>query len=384
MNSYKKKIKVCIDKAAVLLLNVIAFFAITSCGGFQDFSIEKKELGTSIFENTTLESNTSYLITHSLLIEPGVTLECEPGVSISFCDTCMIFCKGVIKAKGVKENRVVFESITGINKIIFENTNQRSFFQNVLFQNVSMVINQSNVFIDSSLFSSGRCDEDKRNTLSFISGSQSTITIQNSSFHGNGVKEGVGFSSSKCFIRNNVFDSIPDAIEFSNVSNGQILMNLINNSTDDGIDLNNCRNIIIENNSIKNSRDKGISIGNLKPCKDHERIKVNNNFIQGNEIAISIKGEAIVDISKCVISNNSYGVTTNKQKGDSSISFFSKVDSTFFYENENNYDPLTAAMFFSNCTSEQLILGRNNRVLNKEKVSLEVIKRVKNIEGVND
>ena len=361
-----------------LLLVLIPFF---SCNNTPTDSLAIKKLPPIIAQNTTLTENTLYLIKESLLITSNTTLTIEPGVKITFCDTCIILCEGNIKAKGEPDNKIVIgESLLG-NRIIIEESSATS-FQNIHFKNASISINNGTLLVDSCIFTTTVLERKKPDPSFFISSNQSNITIQNSIFYGNTIKEGLGFNHGQCIINNNVFDSVPDAIELSNIHIGQIKKNVISYSTDDGIDLNNCKNITVSNNIIQYSNDKGISIGNNEIVGPEEMISLDSNLIQNNEIGISIKDYSLINVFYCILESNKTGIVFNPKKELKTRPLI-LINSSFFSENNNNYKPIiNSAMLFKDCFSNQILPGNENSLFGNEKnEEMALIKAKKVIAG---
>jgi hypothetical protein len=333
---------------------------------------EELRINTPITQNTTLKKNMTYLVSESIQINANSTLKIEAGVSLSICDTCNIICKGNIIAIGSKNNtiRISGDSLLN-NKIVFESNLRKSQLINVVFNSTSILLHQNSIIIDSCSF---RTSQSSKNNAFFISGEKSIITLKNSSFYGNKLREGIGFNHGDCLIENNFFDQIPDAIEFSNINGSVILENTILNSPDDGIDLNNCKNILIENNHIRNSKDKGISIGNTKDQLLEEAIIIKNNLINGNKIAVSLKGGSQINLSNCIIESNDLGVAI--EKSEKQLSHFTlEIKSSIFITNKQNYNS-NLNLSFNNCFIKKEIMSQKKDKISYGKLYNQILKSI--------
>lgn len=255
-------------------------------------------LDSIITEEFIIHENSNTALLSSVIVSQNGSLIIKSGCTFSICDTCQLIVKGSLKIEGLMGSPVHFKG----GEILIKQAKNQTNLINSMFLNCRIKLATSSLLVDSCFFLS------TKNIDSFISADQASFKIENSSFKGDQTTEGIGASAGNYFIKNCIFDSIPDAVEFSNTYNGKIISTKVFNSFDDGVDLNNCENILIDSLTIQNSIDKGISIGNSKPLTSRGKIVITNSYIQNNKIGISLKGYSSVNIDNIYIKENKTGI----------------------------------------------------------------------------
>ncbi len=335
---------------------IFALSIVSSCNTSSTFEV----LPTEITKNTCLKKHTSYYAESSVNILKSVVLTIEQGVDLTLCDTCSIYCDGQIVANGSEFDPIYINTSGAEVSLYFKHSNLSSTFKNTHFTNTALFFNNSEIRIDSCSFKVLPFETKNKISSFVISSYKSNVYIENSSFLGNNLNEGLGINKGSCLIRNNKFLYLPDAIELSNLEDALITGNKISYSNDDGIDLNNCKNIIISYNNIEYSKDKGISIGSKEIVSKEETIRINHNLITNNKIGIAVKLNSLVDISNCILEGNSTGLAF-PITGNILTNALSEVNSTFFVNNENNTNTSEYSSFkFWNCYSDLSLAGKNN------------------------
>lgn len=125
-----------------------------------------------------------------------------------------------------------------------------------------------------------------------------SFLFENGSIKGNNTGEGLLVHASKePVVRNSVFDSIPDAVEFIESSDGEISNCLFYNMADDGVDNNNCQRTKITNNEFYGITNRAIEIGS-DGFGLSEDIQIENNLFVDCHIGINIKESSNAHVSQ--------------------------------------------------------------------------------------
>ena len=261
-------------------------------------------LDTSI---TLTEKESPYLINDSLIINENMLLSAEPGVVLLMNKNAEIKVFGGLNFKGSSsENIIIHPNIPN------------SYFHSIYFYSSSFDNDLEHVTIYDGLINSKYSSYSLRNVTitiknrpmqfgtkrpSIIWAWYGSVSIDSLRLFGNGKGEGININWANSIVRNSRFYNTPDAIEFINVTGGEISNNLVLNSPDDAIDLNACKEVSIQNNTLVNSVDKGISIGAEQYGKS-SNINIKHNYILGNKIGVSVKDSADVYTQNNTIAYN--------------------------------------------------------------------------------
>ena len=273
-----------------------------------------------------IKVNSPYLVEDNITIDANSELSIDPGVTILMGENTEITCKGSFIAKGHPNQPIHIlpkSSDSYFNSIYFLNS-PNAYFNHVKIQDGLINSKYSNLEISNSNFVINNRPMqigDKRPSI--IWGWHGQVKLDNISLLGNGEGEGINISYANSKITNSEFYYTPDAIELINVEEGVISNNTVMFSPDDAIDLNDCSNIKIHNNTLLKNTDKGISIGTdwnnkfvaSKPGFNRKsvNIQINDNYIIGNNIGISIKDSSIVEANNNTIYFNKTGIQLYKK-----------------------------------------------------------------------
>ena len=356
-----------------------------------------------------IKEQSPYRVIEDITIDASSKLSIEPGVTILMDENTEISCKGSFYAIGDQHdpiNILPISSNSYFNSIYFLNSENAHLKHvhikdgviNSKYSNLN--ISNSEIIINSRPMQIG----DKRPSI--IWGWHGNVELNNIYLMGNGQGEGINISYAKSKITNSEFYYTPDAIELINVEEGIIANNIVMFSPDDAIDLNDCSNINIYNNTLLNNADKGISIGTdwnnkfvaSKPGFNRKslNIQINNNYIMGNNIGMSIKDSSKVKANDNIISFNKLGVqlykkyekymlggvlhadqnVINQNKTDFSVDSFSRIvgpnaiDSIYIIPTEN-YFIIPSSIDYT--ISDQTIILKNKSNIYCELANLVLI-----------
>ena len=241
-------------------------------------SIPGTVLPGSISETTTLTAvGSPYICPGDLIVEPGVSLTIDPGVTLRFANSGNMIIRGDLQCMGTVEApiQMVPDTLSGALRwgaLCLEETSGASLLQYVHIRGATQGPDPDRFpgaisAYDSDLMMDGILIEN----VDFPVFTQYGSTIlQNSHIRQAlgtcdyiNVKYGYGEVDNCRFEGINAFDT--DAIDFDGVVGGFITNNRIWNFTgdnSDGIDLGEgCIDLLIDNNRIYHCFDKGISVG---------------------------------------------------------------------------------------------------------------------------
>ena len=267
-----------------------------------------------------------YRAKNDITVDANVTINIDPGVTILMEENVEIFCHGSFNARGIKEDPIHVEPLSStsyFNSLYFYQSPQVSFNYVEL---IDGVVNSKHSVVkmkNTSITIRNRPMQIGEKRPSVIWGWHGNIILDSISLLGSGKGEGINISYADAKITNSTFYNTPDAIELINVDQGEISYNTVMFSPDDAIDLNDCSNVIIKENTLLNNIDKGISIGTdwnnkfVAMKKGFKRkssnIQVNNNYILGNNVGLSVKDSSFVSAKNNIISFNKIGVQLYKK-----------------------------------------------------------------------
>ena len=202
---------------------------------------------------------------------------------------------------------------------------------------------------------------------SIIWASHGDISIDSLRLYGNGLGEGININWANSIVQNSRFYNTPDAIEFINVTGGEISNNLVLNSPDDAIDLNACEDVLIQNNTLVNSADKGISIGAEQYGKS-SNITVIDNYILGNKIGLSVKDSADVYSENNTYAYNSIAFQSYKKNKTYELGGIINSINDAFYGNETfkEIDEFSSISISKSTENSELVKHGSGFLLPKE------------------
>ena len=296
-------------------------------------------LATFIDSSMVLTATKSpYRISDSLIIRKNAVLSSEPGVVILAGKNAKVKVFGGLDFRGFPNDKIsiqpeipssYFHSLFFYSSAfsnVLEHTNIKDGLVNSKYSNVS--IRESQITIKHRPMQFGT----KRPSI--IWAWHGSIFIDGLQLNGNSKGEGININWADAYVRNSKFYNTPDAIEFINVSKGEIANNLVLQSPDDAIDLNACKDLTIENNVLVNSADKGISIGAEQYGKSGN-ISLNNNYLIGNKIGLSVKDSADVYTNANVYAHNKLAIESYRKNQSYALGGYIESEKDEFTGNVN-------------------------------------------------
>ena len=296
-------------------------------------------LPTNIDSSQVLTAEQSpYRVTDSLIIRKNAVLNSEPGVVILTGKNAKIKVFGGLNFKGTQADKIniqpelpssYFHSIFFYSSAfsnVLEHTNIQDGLVNSKYSDVSIKNSQIDITNRPMQFGTKR--------PSIIWAWHGSIFIDGLQLNGNGKGEGININWADAYVRNSKFYNTPDAIEFINVSKGEIANNLVLQSPDDAIDLNACKDLTIQNNVLVNSADKGISIGAEQYGKSRN-ISLSNNYLIGNKIGLSVKDSADVYSNTNVYAHNKLAIESYRKNPSYALGGYIQSENDEFTGNVN-------------------------------------------------
>lgn len=196
-----------------------------------------------------------------------------------------------------------------------------------------------------------------------------------------GINRGEGFllhDVEKPIVRNCEFTKIPDAIEYINCNDGQIIGNRFLFMKDDAIDQNSCKRTLIADNKILYVKDCGMELGSEKYGSSDSLI-VRNNLFVGCLKGINVKESSFVIAEQNTFFKNEIGIEINTH-ADSSRASRLEVIRSVFKENKDDFLKVGNSQFsFFQSLSDSIALpGKENltesvQFMDQEKNNYKII-----------
>jgi len=335
-------------------------------------------LPKTITESTTLTKKSSpYYASYDLVIDSGIILKVEPGVTIYMKEYKSIIVNGGLIMNGTVEDSIVIKPYPEINTgdwgaICVDNSSdglymnyvnllRGSWYDDQHQYKATITSKKSKIEIDhSSIFSA---------FFPFYS-EFSNVDISNSYFESNKTCDFINVKyTDHAIVENCDFlgSDYPDvdAIDFDGVINGNILNNNIvgfNGPNSDAIDIGeSSKEVNIVGNKILNISDKGISVG------QGSSVIIKQNLIYGCNMGIGIKdSNSYAFVENNLFYRNNNGVLAF-EKNYNSGGGASEIDNCIFYDcteetvMKDEKSHLIVANSFSNTDA---LNGKNNRFFN--------------------
>jgi hypothetical protein len=248
-----------------------------------------------------------FIVDCNIVVENGVKLTVNKGVTMLFNGFYNIDIKGVIETKGTEDEPVIFRPAPGINKwreIHMNLPSGKCEFHHTEFHN-GIVKAQNGIYnfdhVKSFINDTSILDD-------AIYAEHADFTFTNGYIETNGIAEGIiVFESMSPKIENSTAVNTADSYQFVLCKDGIISNNISIGSSDDGIDQNGCKNTMIKNNIIANAHDKGISISH-DGYDYSENIRIERNIIYDCPIALELKSGSTVSVLNNTLFNNDLGL----------------------------------------------------------------------------
>lgn len=305
----------------------------------QEFTVLNSPLGGNITQNSKLTlENSPYVVTQTIQVLEGVTLEIEPGVTLKFDENTAIRIEGELIAKGTHEQKIIFTS------------------------------NQDNPRARNWI---GDTDARDWNGINFLGKSKDTIIDNDNYISGNiikysiiqyaftGLSLGEQLDPLKVFVGNNI---IRDNYKGISVSGDSVIVNnIIDNNSETGIEILG-GNPILSQNEITNNTIRAADLPDFDRW-DFAAVKiwsggasVSKNIIKENARGFSFWFSANPIIQYNNIYNNEGRNFKLAQKGDIQAPHnywgttkVSEIDATIldYYDNiglgKVNYQPIATS-----------------------------------------
>lgn len=252
-----------------------------------------------------------------VLIDSGVNIIAHGDVFIRGTEDFPVTLKGsspdkgwgVLSAKGTCRNLIIHNAVIENGRIT--SYQSKNHFKNILFKN-----NQMLVWNDA--------------IARFWYGA---VLIENCRVEG--INRGEGFllhNVQEPIVRNCFFTKIPDAVEFIDCKNGEIISNHFEKMNDDAIDQNSCFNTLIKNNRIFDVKDCGMELGS-ENFGSSDSLRLDNNLIVNCGKGIIIKESSYVIVENSTFFNNKIGIEIHNAP-DSSRTSRAVISHTVIAEGE--------------------------------------------------
>ena len=238
-------------------------------------------------DTTWTETNSPYTLTGSLMVNPGVTLTIEPGVTVDL-SSYAIMIGGTLNSTGTSTNKIIFQTPYSFNAISIQllstslswnpALNSGCVIDNAVFNSVSITVSGCSPKITSNYFTN--------NLFTLISVSGGSPIISNNALDCR--NNGISTSSSSSVISNN-FIKGTGGMYGINVRDSSLISD--NNITGCFAAINTQNNPIIQRNLIT-ANNYGISSNSGSPT-------IQNNIISSNSYGIYGGGG--------IITNNTLG-----------------------------------------------------------------------------
>ena len=318
-----------------------------------------------------IEKNAPYLISDSLIIGENAILSAESGVIILANKNAEIKVFGGLKFEGEAANIIEIRPIipnSYFHSIYFYSSDFQNTLEHVTIYDGLINSKYSTYSLNNvSIHIKNRPMQFGNKRPSIIWASHGDISIDSLRLYGNGLGEGININWANSIVQNSRFYNTPDAIEFINVTGGEISNNLVLNSPDDAIDLNACEDVLIQNNTLVNCADKGISIGAEQYGKS-SNITVIDNYILGNKIGLSVKDSADVYSENNTYAYNSIAYQSYKKNKTYELGGIINSINDAFYGNETfkEIDEFSSISISKSTENSELVKHGSGFLLPKE------------------
>ncbi|OFX17009.1 MAG: hypothetical protein A2033_04630 [Bacteroidetes bacterium GWA2_31_9] len=253
---------------------------------------------------------------NDIYIPSGYKVIIEEGSNIKLKNNSNIYCESAVFAKGNKSNNIIFSSY-GTGGILIKNTNEKSEFVNVTFNNLNNP--EDNNWTVTGAITFYEADVQFTNCTIKNNKSEDALNIIRSNF-----------VIDSCTISSTFSDAID--IDFGK---GVIKNSSINNTGNDALDFSGSE-IEILNVNLFDISDKAVSSGE-KSNVYADNITINNAFI-----GLASKDESKFIAKNIKISNSKYSATVYQKKGEFGLSSLvienGKIDkSNFLIEEKSKF-----------------------------------------------
>jgi parallel beta-helix repeat protein len=255
---------------------VIAGFVCINIGTVEVNAAGPTEVSGIISKNTTWTLiNSPYILTGNILIEEGINLTIDPGVTVKFHKDLYLKVEGTLYAVGTESNMISF---TGIN------STNGSFVNPGHWREILFTENSKNSIFNFCNIEYG---------LRSINGEDTSFKIMNCIFLNNSLC--INLNGGDHTFLNNLFSNNYDGLTLYN-SKIYFVNNTFKDNKHWGIFLKSCSGKIKNNTFLKN--DLAIQ------C--YGRIEINNNIFLNNSEAI-LCGSGLQNVTQNIIKGNSIG-----------------------------------------------------------------------------
>lgn len=324
------------------LLLLIIFFACKKEDLQPEIIIIRWEGTVSVSDTFTIEENEKLII--------------APGTTVNFAPAAIINANGDISIEGKPDSiiRLIVENPIGNHRIISakgscqnfllgytEITNGlvTSFQTKNYFHHVTFTNNQPLVWDDA--------------VARFWNGS---LVVEDCIVDWN--NQGEGFLLHELTapsIKNCLFKRVPDAVEYIDCTDGEIIGCWFENMNDDAIDQNHCFNTLIKDNVFYKVKDRALELGSEAFGRSDSLYIINNLFVDCT-VAINVKEASFAIIENATFYNNKISLDVLNEEGNEILSRAELSKSVFVGGDLHLSESPNSMAFLSQCMSDKTLL----------------------------
>ena len=295
-------------------------------------------------------------IDEEICIEKKEKLIIEAGTTITFGPNGSFQIKGEFEAKGNAINpiQLIGADNGSPHTIIYAHQDEAINFimEHVKIEN-GLIITEAmnNYFVEVHIKNTKQLTSDNAMIRSW----RGSFSFTNGSITSNNTGEGLLVHDCKTpLVSNCVFDSIPDAVEYISVIDGEISNSFFYNIPDDAIDNNNCERTQILNNEFYNVSDRALEIGSDSFGKSID-INIANNLFVDCHIGINVKEASSATVSSATFYNTRLNIELIED--NNTPSFISINNSVMSGDHAWISGEEDSELIFSKLMSDQAIEG---------------------------
>ena len=293
----------------------------------------------------------------SLIINAGAKVVLDTGVNI--------IAYGVVRIKGTEEKPVTIkgsDSDLGWGKLWAKGECKELTIEHAIIENGQIMSYDTKNYFNHVQFKTHKQLKWDDAIARFWYGS---VLIENGRI--DGVNKGEGFllhNVEKPIVRKNAFTKIPDAVEYINCNDGQILDNVFLYMKDDAIDQNSCKRTLIKGNQIFYVKDCGMELGS-ENFGSSESLQVVNNLIIGCPKGIVLKESSTAHFEQLTFYDNQIAVEILTPT-DSARSSKATINRSVFIKNFENFRTEgNSVASFEQCLSDSIGLAGTTNLVGK-------------------
>jgi len=315
------------------IFGVILSIVIVSSGLFSFLFAGTENVSAQTYVSGNITTNTKwtstgspYIIQSDIIVQSGVTLTVDPGVTVKFDGLYSIVVDGTLKAIGTKINPIIFTSnFTSPKKgdwytLRLRTSNNVINWTEIEYANYGVFVTYyggNNKILNTTI---NDCSVDGIYITNSNNNTVQNCNITSNNGYGMTLYESDNTSVENCNINNNVYFGIyfnastytqvkncnisningKGIILYSNSHNTSIINCGFYNNSNIGIDLSGTSNNFIKNTNIIGNTGMGIDFGGVTSNQSLDYCNIKNN----GDTGIDLKGSSFINITNCNISKN--------------------------------------------------------------------------------